>query len=45
MPYSLLLILDNGIEVYILNASEDVGFHKGVIFLKLSYKLFGLEAL
>ena len=35
MSDTVLLIFDDGVQVNILNTSENIGLHKGIILLKL----------
>ena len=45
MSYTLLFVLDNGIEIYVLNTSEYIRLYKRICFLKFSYKFLSLKPL
>ena len=45
MSDSLLFVLNNRIEIYILHASENIGFNKRIGLLKFCDKLLGLKPL
>lgn len=45
MSYAFLLIFNDSVQIDVLNASENIGFNKGVDLLELSDELLGLKAL